>query len=80
MLLTYHVKDIYYAKYYGKGKKIKKGENYIKKGEKGRKNASFWAINLNLIVGEKIESHKGGWGNDQNAQYISLYHVEITQK
>ena len=57
-------RDIYYAKYYGKGggewsageKKLgvreknekgerKKEENYIKKGEKGLKNASFWAIN-----------------------------------
>ena len=44
-----------------KGKE-KKEENYIKKGEKGLKNASFWAINskkifapptANLFVGEK---------------------------
>ena len=46
----------------------KKEENYIKKGEKGFKNASFWDINS-----KKIESQKrGGGGNDQNAQYISL--------
>ena len=51
-------RDIYYAKYYGKGggewpagekikirskgKKIKKETNYTKKGGKGLKNASFW--------------------------------------
>ena len=28
----------------GLGKKIKKEENYIKKGGKGLKNASYWAI------------------------------------
>ena len=39
-------------------------ENYIKKGEKGLKNASFWAINS--------KKFRGGGGNDQNAQYISM--------
>ena len=58
-------RDIYIAKYYGKGggklpagekneirsqgknakSERKKDENYIKKGGKGLKNASFWAIN-----------------------------------
>ena len=33
-----------------KGKE-KKEENYIKKGEKGLKNASFWAINSKSFVG-----------------------------
>ena len=42
---------------------MKKEENYIKKGEKGLKNASFWAINSkNLFVEEKIESQKSGGG------------------
>ena len=50
------------------GKKMKKGkekkeENYIKKGGKGLKNASIWAINSKKM---------GGGVNDQNAQYISL--------
>ena len=72
-----------------KGKE-KKEENYIRKGEKGLKKASFWAINSknfaggssdppplaggrpNLFVEGKNESQKGGKGNDQNAQYISL--------
>ena len=48
-----YYRDIYYAKYYGKGggwEKDEKGErkkeeNYIKNGGKGLKNASFWAIN-----------------------------------
>ena len=44
---------------------MKKGENYIKKGGKGLKNAY-------LIVGEKINLKRGGGGNDQNAQYISM--------
>ena len=66
----------------------KKEENYIKKGEKGLKNASFWDINfLKIFTGglpttplaltylseKKNESQKRGKGNDQNAQYISLY-------
>ena len=49
-------RDIYHAKYYGKGGGLsageknekgerKKEENYIKKGEKGLKSASFWVIN-----------------------------------
>ena len=39
----------------------KKKENYIKKGEKGLKNVSFWAINL--FVGGKNESKvMEGWG------------------
>ena len=51
-----------------KGKE--KEENYIRKGGKGLKNASFWAASL--FVGEKNWSQKGGGVNDQNAQYISL--------
>ena len=51
------LRDIYYAKYYGKGARgngqpggkneirRKKEENYIKKGEKVLKNAFFGAIN-----------------------------------
>ena len=55
--------------------------NYIEKGGKGLKNASFWAINSKKIaggssktclLGEKNESQKRGGGNDQNAQYISM--------
>ena len=42
-------------------------ENYIKKGEKGLKNAFFWAINSKKIA---------GGGNDQNAQYISLLEAQ----
>ena len=68
MTSTRYFRDIYYAKYYGKGggewsaggKKLgvrgknakverKKEENYIKKGEKGLKNA--WAINSKKIAG-----------------------------
>ena len=63
-----------------KGKE-KRRKITFKKGEKGLQNASFWAINskyfappaANLFVGGKIESQKKGGGNDQNAQYISLY-------
>ena len=64
-----------------KKRKEKKEENYIKKGEKGFKIASFLGINskknrghctANSFVGEKIKSQKRGGGNDQNAQYISL--------
>ena len=44
-----------------RGKK-KKEENYIKKGGKGLKSASFWAINPNLFVREKNESQKKGVG------------------
>ena len=49
---------------------IKKGESYNKKGGKGLKIASFWAINskkialpsrtADLFVREKNESHKRG--------------------
>ena len=43
-----------------KGKE-KKEENYIKKGGKGLKNASFWAINSkNLFDGEKNGILRGG--------------------
>ena len=63
--------------------KRKKEENYIKKGKKSLKNASFCAINskmfappaANLFVGEKklnLKREGEGGGNDQNAQYISL--------
>ena len=40
----------------------KKEENYIKKGGKGLKNASFWAVNSKkfLFVGEKMNLKKGG--------------------
>ena len=52
----------------------KKEENYIKKGGKGLKNTSFWAINSKTDLSGKIkESQKRGRGNNQNAQYISLY-------
>ena len=64
------------------GKKIKKGKEKrrkirFKKGKKGLKNASFWAINsrgggssdplapppaATLFVGEKIETQKRGGG------------------
>ena len=46
-----------------KGKK--KEENYIKKWEKGLKNASFWAINspaANLFFGERNLTSKEGDG------------------
>ena len=51
-------------------KKEKKEENYIKKGRKGLKNASFWAINSqifvspasNLFDGEKMNLKKRGGG------------------
>ena len=33
----------------------KKEENYIKKGGKGHKNASFWAINKNFAGRSKAE-------------------------
>ena len=91
-------RDIYYAKYYGKGvggmgsrvkkwnyelgEKMLKGiekkqKNYIKKGGKGLKNASFWAINIffrmegfpqTYFSGGKNESQKRGGGmiNMQN--------------
>ena len=56
-----------------KGKE-KKEKNYIKKGEKGLKNTSFWAINSKTYFsGDKNESQKRGGGNYQNAQYISLH-------
>ena len=45
----------------------KKEENFIEKGGKRLKNASFWAINS--------KKNRGGGAsdqNDQNAQYISL--------
>ena len=67
-----------------KGKE-KKEENYIKKGGRGLKNASFRAIISKKIrggvfrpplqtylLGKKINLKRGGGGNDQNAQYISL--------
>jgi len=44
-----------------KGKEQKE-ENYIKKGEKGLKNASFWDAKKNLFVREKMESQKRGGG------------------
>ena len=37
-----------------KGKR-KKEENYIKKGEKGLKNASYWAINSKKFAGWSSE-------------------------
>ena len=58
------------------GKKLKRGkkkeENYIKNWEKGLNNASPLQT---YFFGGKIESQKsgGGRGNDQNAQYISLW-------
>ena len=57
-----------------KGNKKEKKENYIKKGRKGLKNASFWTINRppqTFWSGNKILSRKRG-GDDQNAQYIPL--------
>ena len=50
---------------------MKKGkeENYIKKGGKGLKDASSPRA-ANLFVGEK--KNLKSWGNDENAQYISL--------
>ena len=50
--------------------KRKKEENYIEKGEKGLKNASFW-VNKLPPAGKKLISKEGG-RNDQIAQYISL--------
>ena len=61
----------------------KKGGKYIKKGERGLKNASPWGIISNkfrggasrrklISWGKKNESKKRGGGNDYNAQYISL--------
>ena len=53
--------------------KEKKEKNYIKRGGKGHKNASFWALSSNIRGRGKNESQNRGWGkNDQNAQYISL--------
>ena len=56
-----------------KGKE-KRRKIKLKKGGKGLKNASFWAIisNRKLIGWGKNESKKRGGGNDQNAQYIFL--------
>ena len=42
--------------------KEKKEENYIKVGEKGLINASFWAINSKNLSGKKIKSEKRGGG------------------
>ena len=44
-----------------KGKE-KKEENYIKKGGKGLKNASFWAINppQTYLSGKKFNLKRGG--------------------
>ena len=57
-----------------KGKE-KKEENYIKKGGKGLKNASFWAINL--FVGEKMNLKRGGGGN-QNAFFtVHLFNASL---
>ena len=58
----------------------KKGGKLHKKRKKGLKNASWacmWAINSprrrKLICrGKKLKLKRGGGGNDQNAQYISL--------
>ena len=59
----YVSRDIYYAKYYGRGggkwlagekneiRERKKEENHIEKGGKGLKNASFWAINSKNFAG-----------------------------
>ena len=52
-------------------------ENYIKNGEKGLKNASFWvcfappAANL-FAAKKKMNLKRGVGGNDRNARYISL--------
>ena len=72
------------------GEKMKKGKEKrrkitLKKGGKGLKNASFWAINSKkkspsppqtYLSGKKNLSFNskegGGGGNYQNAQYISL--------
>ena len=53
----------------------KKEENYIKKGAKGLKNASFWAINFpppaaNLFVGKKMNPKRGGW-----EQMIKMHNI-----
>ena len=48
-------------------------ENYIKKGGKGLKmHLLGYKHDANLFVGEKIYLKRGG-GNNQNAQYISLF-------
>ena len=55
-----------------KGKE-KRRKITLKKGGKGLKNASFWALSSNFRGRGKNESQNRGWGkNDQNAQYISL--------
>ena len=41
----------------------------LKKGEKGLKNASFWAINSKEFHGEKIESQKRG------GEIISMHNI-----
>ena len=62
----------------------KKEENYINKGGKGLKNASFWAINSprppqTYLSGEKNESQKRGEGgmikmhNIYHCKYISHF-------
>ena len=57
-----------------KGKE-KKEENYIKKGGKFLKNASFWASPRppqTYLSGEKNELISKEGGNYQNARYISM--------
>ena len=52
-----------------KNGKEKRRKITLKKGEKGLKNASFWAINSKEFHGEKIESQKRG------GEIISMHNI-----
>ena len=61
-IMSLHINQVYFSQACQPGKKIKLGvrekeerkqeENYIKKGGKGLKNASFWPV-ANVFVMEK---------------------------